>query len=211
MAIRRRDRKKRDMPPDPQRLAGRFLSVIEDDIVPKTRDGVAAGNKVFGAAILRKSDLSLVTADTNKETANPLFHGEIATLNSYYRLPAERRPPTRDCLFLSTHEPCPLCLAAITWAGFDNFTYLFGYEDTRDAFAIPHDLKILEEVFGVAGGGYRRANAFWTCRSLADLVGGTPEAERPPLEARRKALAQTYAELSAIYQARKGDADIPLS
>ena len=192
-------------------LAARFLQVIEDDIVPKTRAGVAAGNKVFGAAILKKSDLSLVIADTNQETANPLFHGEISTLNSFYKLPAADRPATSDCLFLSTHEPCPLCLSAITWAGFDNFAYLFGYEDTRDAFAIPHDLNIFQQVFGVADGDYRRRNAFWRCRSLAELVAEAPEAEQPSLSARIGALGETYAELSAIYQARKDASDIPLA
>lgn len=190
-------------------LADRFLGVIEGDIVPKTRAGVAAGNKVFGAAILRKGDLSLVVAATNAETENPLFHGEIAALNAYYRLPAGR-PATRDCLFLSTHEPCPLCLSAITWSGFDNFTYLFGYEATRDAFAIPHDLKILAEVFGVKDGAYRRTNAFWTARALADLIAEAPAADRALFRARMESLARTYAELSATYQSHKGQADIPL-
>ena len=199
------------MPPEPAALAARFLQVIEADIVPKTRQGVAAGNKLFGAAILKKSDLSLVIAAPNAETENPLFHGEIATLNAFYRLPRATRPETRDCLFLSTHEPCPLCLSAITWAGFDNFTYLFGYEDTRDAFAIPHDLKILEEVFGVKNGGYRRENAFWRARALADLIAEAPEPERAELSARIDALAKTYDALSATYQAHKGVADIPLS
>ena len=46
-------------------LATRFLDVIEGDILPLTRLGVARGNKVFGAAILRRSDLSLVLAETN--------------------------------------------------------------------------------------------------------------------------------------------------
>ena len=49
----------------------RLLEVIENDIVPLTRSGVASGNKIFGAAILRKSDLSVVIAATNNETANP--------------------------------------------------------------------------------------------------------------------------------------------
>jgi hypothetical protein len=47
---------------------GRLLDVIEADIVPKTSAGVALGNKVFGAAIVRKADMTLVCADTNKET-----------------------------------------------------------------------------------------------------------------------------------------------
>ncbi len=196
---------------DPGTLADRFLTVIENDIVPKTRAGVAAGNKLFGAAILKKSDLSLVIAATNAETENPLFHGEISTLNAFYRLPAGGRPATRDCVFLSTHEPCPLCLSAITWAGFDNFTYLFGYEDTRDAFAIPHDLKILQEVFGVENGEYRRENAFWRSRSIADLVAQAPTAERSSLTARMEAAQEIYAGLSAIYQRNRGSTNIPLS
>jgi tRNA(Arg) A34 adenosine deaminase TadA len=196
---------------EPQVLADRLLSVIETDIVPKTRDGVAAGNKVFGAAILRKSDLSLVVAGTNAETENPLFHGEIATLNAFYKLRAASRPAAGDCVFLSTHEPCSLCLSAITWAGFDNFFYLFGYEETRDAFNIPHDLKILQEVFGIAGGAYRRTNAFWRSRSIAELVAETPEGDRAAFSERIKALERTYAGLSATYQARKGAAGIPLS
>ena len=32
--------------------------------------------------------------------------------------------------FLSSHEPCSLCLSAITFSGFDNFYYLFPYEST---------------------------------------------------------------------------------
>ena len=196
--------------PEPAVFAGRFLDVIEQNIVPKTREGVADGNKLFGAAILRKADLSLVVAGTNAETENPLFHGEISTLNVFYRIPADRRPATRDCLFLSTHEPCSLCLSAITWAGFDNFFYLFGYEDTRDAFNIPHDLKILQEVFRVEQGDYARENAFWTGRSIASLVADAPEPERQRLKRRIDVLSKTYVELSRVYQTKKGSSNIPL-
>ena len=90
---------------------------IEAEIVPLTRRGVAEGNKVFGAAVLRKSDLSLVLAGTNNETANPLWHGEIHTLKLLYEMPRPARPAPADCLFLSTHEPCSMCLSAITWGG----------------------------------------------------------------------------------------------
>ena len=146
------------------------------------------------------------------ETENPLFHGEISTLNAFYKLPAAGRPATRDCLFLSTHEPCPLCLSAITWAGFDNFTYLFGYEDTRDAFAIPHDLKILEEVFGVKDGAYRHDQRLLE-RAARSPIWWRRRRRRSArdLSARMDGLAKTYAALSATYQAQKGDADIPLS
>lgn len=188
-------------------LAGRFLEVIEHDIVPLTRAAVKQGNKVFGGAILRKSDLSLVVAGTNLEIANPLFHGEVATLNAFFALPEGARPAPADCLFLSTHEPCSMCLSAITWAGFDNFYYLFAYEDTRDSFNIPHDLRILSEVFGVTNGSYARKNAFWCCRSIDDLVGDGNEGLHDQIHR----LRSLYDELSTAYQSTKARNRIPLS
>ncbi len=192
-------------------LIERLLDVMEQDIVPKTAAGVEAGNKLFGAAILRKDDLSVVIAETNNELENPLWHGEVHALKRFYELPKATRPETKDCLFLATHEPCSLCLSAITWTGFDNFYYFFSHEDSRDAFAIPHDLKILKEVFTLDPGGYNAQNAFWTGRSLRRMIAALPEPDRTRLSARADALAATYDRLSATYQAQKQDNDIPLN
>lgn len=192
-------------------LINRLFDVIEDDIVPKTAEGVAHGNKLFGAAILRKSDKSLVLAETNNELENPLWHGEVHCLKRFYEMPKADRPDTRDCIFLSTHEPCSLCLSAITWTGFDNFHYLFSHEDSRDSFAIPHDLKILKEVFTLDPGGYNAENAYWKSYSLRRLVRELPEAEREKLEARIDRIAKRYDELSSAYQSGKADNDIPLN
>jgi tRNA(Arg) A34 adenosine deaminase TadA len=190
-------------------IAPRLLDVIADDILPMTARGVAAGNKVFGAALLRKDDLSLVIAGTNDETDNPLLHGEINTLNQFYELPD--RPATSELVFLTTHEPCTLCMSAITWAGFDNYYYFYSHEDSRDAFAIPHDLKILKEVFGLEPGGYRRTNEFWTAYSISDLADSEAEPLRTQLREQTERIKATYAALSDQYQETKGDNDIPLN
>ena len=192
-------------------LIHRLLDVIEKDIVPKTEAGVAVGNKLFGAAILNKADRSLVVAETNNEIENPLWHGEVHCLKRFYEMPKADRPDTRDCLFLATHEPCSLCLSAITWTGFDNFYYLFSHEDSRDSFAIPHDLRILKEVFTLDPGGYRAENAYWKSRSIRKLARELPEAERPSAEARIATIERIYVDLSAAYQSEKADNDIPLN
>ena len=189
----------------------RLLSLIETEIVPLTRQGVGEGNKIFGGAVLRKADLSTVVAVTNAETGNPLHHGEISTLNVFYELPRAERPETKDCIFISTHEPCSLCLSAITWTGFDNFFYLFSYEDTKDAFNIPHDLKILEEVFHCPDGSYARKNDYWCSWGIQELISQMADRNREGFEARIADLRKTYDELSEVYQASKGrGADIPL-
>lgn len=193
--------------PNKQEL-DRIVEVLLHDVVPLTAAGVADGNKVFGAAIIERASLEVVIAATNAETDNPLFHGEIAALNRYWALPAEARPAPERCLFVSTHEPCSLCLSAITWSGFTNFSYLFTYEDSRDAFAIPHDLRILDEVFGVSDGAYRRSNAFWEAHSVRDLVAGPSGSAAAQAGIER--LDELYAELSSTYQAGKGSAAIPL-
>ncbi len=195
----------------PAQYISRVLDVIEGDIVPLTCAGVARGDKVFGAAIVLKKDLSLVVAATNNETANPLFHGEIAAINAFHAIPVAERPASRDCYFISTHEPCSLCLSAITWTGFDNFTYLFGYADTRDAFNIPHDLKILAEVFGIENGRYARTNAYWTSQGLAGQIESCAEPERTALATRIDKITAIYDDMSAVYQASKGGDAIPLA
>ncbi len=192
-------------------LIDRLLDVIENDIVPKTAEGVAKGNKLFGAALLRKSDRSLVLAETNNEIENPLWHGEMHCLKRFYEMPKAERIETADAIFLSTHEPCSLCLSAITWAGFDNFYYLFSHEDSRDSFAIPHDLNILKEVFRLEPGGYNTGNAYWKSFSIRKLVREAPEEEQERLEKRISAISSRYDDLSAAYQAGKNQNDIPLN
>ncbi|MBB3658637.1 tRNA(Arg) A34 adenosine deaminase TadA [Rhizobium sp. BK650] len=190
-------------------IAARLLQVMEENILPMTELGVATGNKVFGAAILRKSDLSVIVAETNNELENPLWHGEVHTLKRFYEL--NDKPATKDLIFLSTHEPCTMCMSAITWAGFDNFYYFFSHEDSRDSFAIPHDLKILKEVFGLEPGGYRRQNAFWKSFAIADLVETEDEQLRAALKAQTARIKSRYAGLSNTYQAAKSSNDIPLN
>nr|WP_027486415.1 nucleoside deaminase [Allorhizobium undicola] len=190
-------------------LTARLLEVMEKDIIPLTEQGVAAGNKIFGAALLRKSDLSLVLAETNNELENPLWHGEVHTLKRFYEMADRPRPS--DLIFLSTHEPCTMCMSAITWAGFDNFYFFFSHEDSRDAFAIPHDLKILKEVFGLEPGGYRKQNAFWHSFWLNDMIELADDSERQALMVQAERIRARYGDLSARYQSGKSDNDIPLN
>ena len=54
---------------------------ILNEIIPATKISISKGNKIFGAAILNKNDLSTVIVGANNEIMNPLYHGEISTIN----------------------------------------------------------------------------------------------------------------------------------
>lgn len=191
----------------------RLLDVVEHDIVPMTQRGVAAGNKLFGAAILRRDDLSLVVAETNNEVENPLWHGEIHAIKRFHELPAAARPDPADTVFLATHEPCSLCLSGLAWGGFPELWYLFSHQDSADAFAIPYDLAILRGVYAVpdpdrneiAPGRdlYNRDNDYFTSHDLAAA------AQEAGLAGTVSRLRTTYDELSTAYQATKGGHGIP--
>ena len=189
------------------------LTVIENEIVPKTQQGVRQGNKLFGAAILNKSDLSTVLAVTNTETNNPLMHGEVTAIHAFYDLPKDKRPAAKDTIFIATHEPCPLCLSSITWGGFDNFFYLFTYEDSKDAYGIPHDIVMLDQIFRCPDGTYSEKNKYWSSWSLRNLIADASPEQRAAFSKRVDVLKKTYAEMSDIYQKAKAagtGADVPL-
>lgn len=196
-------------------LATRLLDVITEDILPLTEKSVGLGNKIFGAALLKKSDYSTYLAETNNETESPLHHGEMHLLKRYFELDATERLAATDLLFLTTHEPCSLCLSAITWSGFDNFYYFFSHEDSRDDFEIPHDLKILKEVFDVDPGQYRRSNEFWQAHGIQtwfhDCKNSLDAHTQDELHEKIQALKSRYSEASDQYQSGKSDNQIPLN
>ena len=157
------------------KLFDRLLDVIERDIVPKTRAEVATGSKVFGAAVLRRADLSLVLAETNHEAYSPLWHGEVYTIKMFYE--KQGHPDAADCVFLSTHQPCCMCAASLAWAGFREIYYLFGYDHTEADFNIPHDRRMIRELFGCKEPAPE--NYYFKWRSLPEMAKTCPTRRQP--------------------------------
>ena len=188
----------------------KILNVFLNEVLPLTKKGVAKGNKIFGAAIIKKDDLSVVSAETNNEIENPLWHGEIHTIKKFYELNSETRPNEKDCLFLSSHEPCSMCLSGITFSGFDNFYYLFPYNVTNNEFNIPHDLNILKEVFKIDNGEYNKENSYWKSQSINILVESLPLSKKEKILKQLDEIKKKYQTLSNEYQKNKSKNSIPL-
>lgn len=174
-----------------------MLDLVENDIVPQTRRGVKMGAKVFGAALLERESLELVVASTNHEASSPLWHGEVYAIKEFYEL--QNHPAPERCMMLATHQPCCMCASAIAWGGFPEVWYLFGYEQTGADFNIPHDQKMIRDIFGTTEPN--PDNSYYKMRSLMDLVPDLADPERA--RQRYEAVKAGYAELSRVYQSGK--------
>ncbi|KAL4901567.1 hypothetical protein BDW74DRAFT_71169 [Aspergillus multicolor] len=175
----------------PTTLLSALTTCITKEIHPLSATAVAKGSKLFGAAILLKSNLSTVLASTNQEGTSPLWHGETWTITQFFEIPAHKRPDVKECIFLTTHEPCSLCLSAILWAGFDNFVYMYTYEETQHIFECHGDLDIFNEVFNVREGEVARQAS----------LDGKEKQVRPQYKLRSgRLVATSFAELLAAIE-----------
>ena len=184
-----------------------ILDIFINNLIPETKISVKKGNKIFGSFIIKKSDLSLVTTGTNNEIINPLYHGEISSIFNFFKF-KDLNP--KDYYFITSHEPCSLCLSAITWSGFDNFYYFFPYKDTKSTFKIPHDLNILKEVFNIDEGDYSKNNKYWKSFSIIDQIKKNEALNNNNLIEKINKIRLLYMELSIEYQNVKNSNKIPL-
>ena len=184
-----------------------ILDIIIDTLIPETKIAVEKGNKIFGAFVVKKSDLSFVITGTNNEITNPLYHGEISALFNFFK---SKNLNPKDYYFISSHEPCSLCLSAITWSGFDNFYYFFSYKETDSTFRIPHDLNILQEVFKIKDGEYNKNNSYWKSYSIIDQIKENHDLNNHHLIKKIDKIKLLYSDLSTQYQNAKISNNIPL-
>lgn len=182
----------------------RMLHVIRDDILPKTRVGVANGNKVFGAAVLEnRTTMKTIVADTNNELICPMFHGEVHVIYQWSKIvpPSQRGKASQEAVFLATHEPCCMCISSILWSGFATCYYLFPYSVTS-AQGIPYDINTMHELWNVPT--YRKQNKYLSTACIMDLVNElSNDSERNELLDLQTELINEYNALANQYHTEK--------
>ena len=91
------------------------------------------------------------------------------------------------------------------------FFYLYPYEDTENVFNIPHDLKILEEVFYIKNGNYNKQNNYWKSYEILKEITKLDNQEYEQLKVIITKIKAKYDRLSSIYQKNKNNNRIPLN
>jgi hypothetical protein len=81
---------------------------------------------------------------------------------------------------------------------------------TNNEFGIPHDLKILKEVFKVNYGEYNKKNSYWKSYNINKLIEDLSSARKEKFISQLKEIKKNYISLSNKYQMSKNENFIPL-
>lgn len=74
----------------------------------------------FGAILVSFRQNELVASGVNRSAENPSWHGEIDAINQYA---SKGGDGWSDLTLYTTAEPCPMCQAAVLWAGIRRVVY----------------------------------------------------------------------------------------
>ena len=72
-------------------------------------------NVPFGALIVNRDTNEILAEGWNKTNINPTWHGEIDAINQLVL--RQKSLDASKLVLYTTAEPCPMCQAAILWAG----------------------------------------------------------------------------------------------
>ncbi|KXX74116.1 Cytosine deaminase [Madurella mycetomatis] len=190
----------------PAAVLSAILKMIDDRLIPITRDSFTKGGAPFGGAVINGSNLEAVAVSVNDWRECPIYHGETNCIRHFYQLPPEKRPEPKTCVFFASHEPCSLCLSGFAWTGFPLIYYLFTYEETDELLGVSGDIEIIQEVFRVRAPGdtdetlaarplYNKQNKYFSVRSIDELIEQVKDGEeREKFKQKFQAVRDTYEE-----------------
>lgn len=99
--------------------------------IEKCRHGIAAGQSPFGCAIARGDELLACEHNSVKATSDATAHAEVNALRAAGGRVGSSRLP--GATVAATCEPCPMCMAALHFAGVETVYYGASVEDAKAA------------------------------------------------------------------------------
>jgi len=99
--------------------------------IDMARQAIADGQTPFGAVITKNNSLIVAAHNVVWQTTDITAHGEVNAI----RLACKKLNSIdlRGCTIYSSTEPCPMCFAAIHWAGIEKIVYAANIADAVHA------------------------------------------------------------------------------
>jgi guanine deaminase len=98
---------------------------------PIAREGMALAPSPFGATIVRGTTVLACEHNVVWRTPDATAHAEVTAIRAACKAVADVK--LAGTTIYSTTEPCPMCFAAIHWAGIDRIVYGASIADARRA------------------------------------------------------------------------------
>lgn len=105
--------------------ARRFLA----QAIALARDNVRNGGRPFGAVIVKDGAVVATGVNETAATHDPTAHAELVALRAASRSLAS--PRLDGCTVYASGQPCPMCLAAMYFAGVREVAYAYSNEDAE--------------------------------------------------------------------------------
>lgn len=159
----------------------RIIDVMGNDAYAAVKTGSDKGNPPFGGAILKNEPKNnwptiITSHNTVFEDHNPTLHGEVNSINQYFKVPSDKRYPVEQTYFIATHQPCTICMSSLAFGGFRRIIYGFGWDDAVNdgktgGILDPH---IVESTFGLTCGKFNYTNGLNTYAPLGAMLDISP-------------------------------------
>ena len=94
--------------------------------IEEARKSLREGNHGFGAVVVAHGQILAAAHDTEETDADPTAHAEMAAIR---QAGCQIGKDLSSCTFVCTHEPCPMCAAAIVWAKIPHVAFGYGIAD----------------------------------------------------------------------------------
>lgn len=118
-----------------------------DIAISEAKKSLQSGNSGFGAVVVQDDVLLSKAHDTDKTSKDPTAHAEITAIQ---QAAVKVDGNFKNCMLISTHEPCPMCATAIVWSGIKKIAFGYSIQDALSQGRKRIDLSC-DEVFQRAG------------------------------------------------------------
>jgi tRNA(Arg) A34 adenosine deaminase TadA len=99
--------------------------------IDRARAGIARGQSPFGACVVRDGQILACEHNVVWQTPDATAHAEVTAIRA--ACSSLKTVKLTGASIYSTTEPCPMCFAAIHWAGITRIVYGASIADARRA------------------------------------------------------------------------------